>query len=664
MNQKKRNKGIYYTPPEIATYLTRKSMIYFLRKNKDINSLNQLIDSYKDSLDSLMLKIQNLQILDPACGDGIFIKTALEEISELIFNIKHINKKGAQNSVTHIGLSKKDLIKNIISNNLHGIDSNKNAIESVRSELIKKCKDENEENFKSALNNSFIIGNTLINDKSYIKNGIEWKKAFKSVMSQGGFDIILGNPPWGANLKDLKNYLRDSYPKIAKGQFDTFAIFIYVALKELLRENGVLGFVVPNELLLLEQFKSLRKFLLNYQIFELINLGYGIFEEDIQKPALLLIVRKESSNGNYKEGGNKVLASVNITKKEKHDFLNRGRNFETIINYHSYYRSQNDFVKNRDNIFDIFSNKIDRRIKLKIESNEFKPLKTYFINGRGIDTNKRGHHFICPSCGCLNPPFGRGHSGRKLKKKCVNPLCNYIFRKRKEEVYQTQNLILEKVYRKGPHNAPGYIGEDLHRFRFGRKPRLIKYYGNCKKDAKFFKYSFIAWKDPKLYEGEKLLIRKVSSGHLPQVMVANTFLIGNQQIYFFKKRDTFNQISIYFYLAILTSRLIHFYYLKEFGDPDKNVMPHFTQSNLKRLPIPEPTPNETRYKELIDKTKKILCLAKLYHREKRERKSIYNKIEPLFNQLENIIFQYYNIHEPDFKKRVIDVANRNGFKIL
>jgi hypothetical protein len=281
-----------------------------------------------------------------------------------------------------------------------------------------------------------------------------------------------------------------------------------------------------------------------------------------------------------------------------------------------------------------------------------------------MDTNKWGRHLICQECGCLNPPFGRGHSGRISKKECVNPNCDFKFFKKKKENYEREDLILEKGYEPGPHHAPGYIGEDLHRFHFSRDPRLIKYYGDSIDENSFFKYSFVGWKDPTIYEGEKILVRKVSSGNLPQVMVSKDFLVGNQQIYFFKKREQFKKISIYFYLAILTSRLIHYYYLKEFGDPDKDVMPHFTQSNLKKLPIPEPDIENSTYKALIQVTKKILRLVQIYRAENNGKALLLQKIQQNFTHLDELVFEYYGIHESEYKDRIVKVANQNGFKAL
>jgi hypothetical protein len=627
--------------------------------------MEELINSFSGNYEMLGEKIQSLRVLDPACGEGVFIKSTIEILLRLNLKIATMGHK--EGETFNSDKTELQLKKEIIRKNVYGVDSDEKAIESLRRDLFGKLKSQAGESIKEELSNSLLVGNSIVADMSLVENGIRWGETFERIMKEGGFNIILGNPPWGAELKGLDEYFRQQYPSVAKGQFDSFGIFLYVAIEKLLKDKGVLGFIVPNELLLLEQYRDLRAYLLKYQLCELINLGFGIFGDEVQKPALLLILRKEKYNRIDSNGQSNVLVRVNIKESERNDILKHQRSLKAVIDDGAYYRSQQDFLKNKDNIFDIFSKSIDREIKHTIESNKFKPLKTYFISGRGMDTNRNGRHIICPKCSCLNPPFGRGHSGRVIQKECQNPDCGYSFLKEKKKDYPTEDLILEKRFEEGPYHAPGYIGQDLHRFYFNREPRLVKYYGDCEHEGKFSKYRFVGWKDPQLYKGEKILIRKVSSGHVPQVMVAKDFLIGNQQIYFFKKKDQFHEISIYFYLGILTSRLIHYYYLRTFGDPDKDVMPHFTQSNLKKLPVPKPNPDEPRYKELINLTKRILQLVKKYHSEKQndeKKHDMLNKIQSVFNRLDDIVFQYYSVENAYHKKRIVDIANQNGFTII
>jgi len=668
MNKYKRERGIYYTPKEIATYLTKKALIYYLynENNKFPDSFDQLLNYFKKILSNLEGSINSLKILDPACGTGIFLKSALKLTTRLKLKIRNLMREKDQNSI-----KKANLEQEIILNNIYGVDIDKNAVKKTQQYFLSKFK--SIEGLEPYLKTSFNVGNSIVKGNFKTINGINWDKKFRSIINKGGFDIIIGNPPWGADLTVIREYLQKEYPIVARGQFDSYSIFLYMALRDLLKENGVLGFVLPNELCFLDQYQSLRKYLLNFEICELINLGFNIFD-DVQKPALLLLIKK-SKKKNFKASKkvNKIFISVGISEKEKEHLLTKHITLQEIIKKKSYFRSQQDFNENRNYIFDIFSDPVDKEIIQIIKAQNIPPLKYYFINGRGIDTNKKGKYFICPECGLLNPPFGRGHSGRIYQKKCSDPNCNFIFQKDKKAQYEKIELISDEEFPKAGYTAPGYIGEDLYKLHFARAPRAVKYYGNKlnnpnKKD--FFKpYSGIQWGKHALYEGEKLLIRKVSSGHNLQVMVHNGFLVTNQQIYIFKKKRKFNSLSIYYFLGILASRLIHYYYLKQYGDPDKKILPHFTQAKIKALPIPLVSPENSAYKNIVSISKKLTEKISKYFMKNsntklNKNKEFIEKVEKLYAKLDDGVFSIFNIKNDYMRHEIVIRAKKNGFSLF
>jgi hypothetical protein len=670
MKKYKRERGIYYTPKEIATYITKKALIYYLyneNNNKFPDSFEQLLNYLKEDLSTLEDSINSLKILDPACGTGIFLKSVVKLATKLKLKIRNLTREKDQN----IKLRKANLEQETILNNIYGVDIDKNAIQKTQQYFLSKFI--SIEKVQSYFKNSFNLGNSIVKVNFKKIKGINWDKQFKNIMDRGGFDIIIGNPPWGADLKRIRKYLQKEYPIVARGQFDSYSIFLYMALRDLLKENGVLGFVLPNELCFLDQYQSLRKYLLNFEIRELINLGFNIFD-DVQKPALLLLIKK-SKKKPFKASNkaNKVFISVGISEEEKKNILTKHINLQEIIRKNSYFRSQQEFNENRNYIFDIFSDPLDKEIIQIINSQNFPPLKHYFINGRGIDTNKKGKFFVCPECGFLNPPFGRGHSGRISQKECSAPNCNFMFQKEKKGQYEKMELISEGEFPKAGYTAPGYIGEDLYKLHFARAPRAVKYYGNKltnPTDENLFKnYSGIQWGKHELYEGEKLLIRKVSSGHNLQVMVHNGFLVTNQQIYIFKKKASFNYLSIYYFLGIVASRLIYYFYIKQYGDPDKKILPHFTQAHIKALPIPLVSTENESYKNIVNVSKKLVLTISYYfkkniHPKLENNKKFMEKIENLYAKLDKSVFSIYNIKNDAVRHEIIIRANKNGFSLF
>ncbi|MFO7797578.1 MAG: N-6 DNA methylase, partial [Promethearchaeia archaeon] len=598
--------------------------------------------------------IEKINILDPSCGEGIFLKTAISILHDLKSNFY-------KNSANSKKLSDEEIYQHIIFNNIHGIDINFSKIDEYNQRLL----DTFHINSTSRPHKPIKFGNALIDDHNY-PFYLNWDETFKSVMEKGGFDIIIGNPPWGANIKPYKSYLQKKYPSIAKGQFDSFSIFLYKSLKELLKENGILAFIVPNEVCFLDQYTNLRKYLLTYKILEIINLGFAIFI-DVQKPALLLILRKsrmESQN-------HKVLVSVDFSQEEKSSLLADYDSLTKLIKDKHYIRPQDEFSKYKSCIFDIFSDPIDRIIMDKIDSNNFKSLGTYFRSGRGIDTNKQGKFFICPKCKTLNPPFGRGHSGRIKRKYCLNDNCDFIFETTEISEYETIELISDHNFPREGYNAPGYIGEDLRKIHFKRPPRAIKYYPTQSKINQgkvHLNFESVSWGKDYLYDGEKILIRKVATGNNLLAMVYSGFLVTNQQIYIFKKKENVKDISLYYFLGILISRLIHYYYINKFGDPYKKILPHFTQTSLKSLPIPVIPKTQKRYKNIIRIVKEMLSSTSKKHISPLNPLNSLNKknlsqLRDLYSQLDQEIFLLYNIIDKKFQQEIIARADDYGFEL-
>ncbi|TFF94703.1 MAG: hypothetical protein EU543_00580 [Promethearchaeota archaeon] len=653
-NAGKRDKGEYFTPKSIACYLTRKALQYYLNDSNHYDFGQTLLNRDISSLSIERERIEKINILDPSCGEGIFLKTAISILHDLKSTLY---KKSANSTI----LSDEELYQHIIFNNIHGVDINNSKIDEYNQRLL----DTFHINNSSQKPNPIKFGNALVDDPEY-PFYLNWNETFKSVMKQGGFDIIIGNPPWGANIKHYKSYLQKKYPTIAKGQFDSFSIFLYTSLKQLLKENGILAFIVPNEVCFLDQYRNLRKYLLNYKLLEIINLGFEIFTE-VQKPALLLILKKSR----IKSQNHKVLVSVGFSQCEKSSLLADYGLFTKIIKDKHYFRSQDEFGKYKNFIFDIFSDPIDRIIMDKIDSNNFKSLGTYFRSGRGIDTNKQGKFFICPKCKTLNPPFGRGHSGRIKRKCCLNDNCDFIFETTEISVYETIELISDHNFPREGYNAPGYIGEDLRKIHFKRLPRAIKYIPLKSKTNQgnvHVNFDNVSWGKDYLYDGEKILIRKVSTGNNLLAMVYNGFLVTNQQIYLLKKKKSLKDMSLYYFLGILISRLIHYYYINKFGDPYKKILPHFTQASLKSLPIPIISKTHGIYKKIIKIVKEMLLFSSINHNSNsKDVKSLNNqefsKLSDLYSQLDQEIFSLYNIKDKKFQQEIKARADGYGFEL-
>ncbi|MBX3165355.1 MAG: N-6 DNA methylase [Bacteroidetes bacterium] len=160
------------------------------------------------------------------------------------------------------------------------------------------------------LDNNIKSGNSLI-DLDYYDNELDfgeerkikpfsWQKAFPEVFQQGGFDCVIGNPPWGAELgKEQTKYLVNRYSLLPTKTKDSYFAFVFRSLN-LLKTKGKLGFIIPNTWLLINYAQSFRKFILGFKIDELIDFGDGVFSDAIVESSTIVLENLQDEKGNCK----------------------------------------------------------------------------------------------------------------------------------------------------------------------------------------------------------------------------------------------------------------------------------------------------------------------------------------------------------------------------
>jgi hypothetical protein len=171
--------------------------------------------------------------------------------------------------------------KRILTDNIFGVDLDANAVEFAKMNLLLKCMEGEHasvfdrlklyhEKLLPNIDGNVRCGNSLVEVDFYdehlddmVIKPLNWRKAFPQVFQQGGFDVVMGNPPYVSirttdfNL-EIKPYFKSHY-KLAVGQYDLYALFIERAEK-LLVENGRCGFIVPKRMATNENFQQLRQF--------------------------------------------------------------------------------------------------------------------------------------------------------------------------------------------------------------------------------------------------------------------------------------------------------------------------------------------------------------------------------------------------------------------
>ena len=279
---KRKKDGIFYTPEYITRYIVEQTIGKYLEENPD--------------------KLGTIKILDPACGSGAFLNQAHSFLqqqykirTEEKINAAKSSKRGGQefvklNLFEHSNIAETD--RSILLNNIYGVDLNSESTEITKLALWLKTakKDQPLQNLDANIK----CGNSLIDDPNIAGDkAFNWNEEFKDIMANGGFDVIIGNPPYGAGLDDLsKQYFQQNYKDVIVRYLNTYNFFVKKSL-DLLKDGGYLSFILPNTLLYQLEDTNTRKFLLdNCEIKTIINLGDNIFD-DADVPTSIFIVQKK-----------------------------------------------------------------------------------------------------------------------------------------------------------------------------------------------------------------------------------------------------------------------------------------------------------------------------------------------------------------------------------
>jgi type I restriction-modification system DNA methylase subunit len=314
--------GVYYTPTYIVEYIVK-------------NTVGKLLENKTPA------QVAGIKIVDPACGSGSFLLGAYQYL--LNWHIKWYSdnqpEKWARGKSPAIYQAQGGWRlttaekKKILLNNIHGVDIDPQAVEVTKLSLsLKVLEGESQETINSQLSlfkeralpdlaKNIQCGNSLIGsdynegklftdeEERLRVNPFDWQVAFPQIFAQGGFDAVIGNPPYGASFsKREEEYFKKSFQTF-KGVKDVYTCFIEKGIG-ILKLNGRISFIVPSGWLGGPQYIYLRKFVLAHKINALVLLPFDIFA-DAYIDTLIFVF----SNGEYDP--NHLSDTFTYPKKER-----------------------------------------------------------------------------------------------------------------------------------------------------------------------------------------------------------------------------------------------------------------------------------------------------------------------------------------------------------
>ncbi|HEU0219625.1 MAG TPA: DNA methyltransferase [Gallionella sp.] len=321
---KRKEHGIIYTPDDITAFLVEQTLGRYLHARRE-----QLRATYLDSKlgadgelryrkptaaekkqagkvrDTNRLTeflfwhhwretLKTIKVLDPACGSGAFLIAAF---SLLDAEYRQVNEQ-IQAITGNPDLF--DINREILNGNLYGVDLNSESIEITKLSLWLKTAQYGKP--LQTLEANLRVGNSLIAEMNggteFSARAFDWQGAFPEVFAAGGFDVVLGNPPYVRMelLKPIKPYLEKHY-RVASDRADLYCYFYELGVN-LLKPYGRLGYISSSTFFKTGSGEPLRRFLLERTLLRAV-VDFGdlqVFEGVTTYPAIMVLEKAHHPN--------------------------------------------------------------------------------------------------------------------------------------------------------------------------------------------------------------------------------------------------------------------------------------------------------------------------------------------------------------------------------
>jgi len=619
---KRKKEGIYYTPENITRYIAENTIGAWLNKQKTRIGIDNIVDFPSDENEkkrhinlwkAYQTALSSIKILDPACGSGAFLTQAydflLKEHTIIIDVLNKLNNNKIErktsglfsNSTTEGTIQIAKIKRSIVNDNIFGVDLNPESVEITKLGLWLKSASKNDE--LALLDTNIKCGNSLIDDKNFTDKAFFWQKEFENIMASGGFDIVVGNPPYVSanNMSyEVRQYFNQSKKyKTLSGKWDLFVPFVEKSL-QLLKQEGYFSFIIPYGFLNQSFANKLRKHVLNnFSLENITDLHEARIFKQATVPTCIPVITKSEQ------------------KSQSIDIIQFRENF--FIKSHSidieHYR--------QPDLYMFRTERLDKTGKLLYKIKQAgMPLGELFYVSTGAEIHGKEQRN-------KNGEFISGYS----KFDVLHSKCEYGFKP------YIEGSDIPKSKKTGRYCYPKiskYLDYDTN-FERMRSPKFKELFENEKiiiRRSSGLLYILGTLDDRNIFTSEKCILI-ASKNNLPK---------GH------KKFNSETTLSLSYLLGLINSKLMHLYYGSVYGG-FIDVYPSY----LKALPIPTDVSSKQQ-SQLEKKVSEILNL----HKEIAEQTHIFQTVLQATFGMKKATQKLTNWFELDWADFVKEIKKSKG----
>ncbi|WP_016951949.1 Eco57I restriction-modification methylase domain-containing protein [Anabaena sp. PCC 7108] len=625
---KRKKLGVFYTPAYITQYIVEVAIGGYLQKREDELREKFKLEEFTDTSQHRKKEIEfwegyrdevlvKTRVIDPACGSGAFLIAAFDyfasQYQRVNDNLRFLKHQSTENI---------ELDKTILSNNLFGVDLSPESVEITKLSLWLKTATQGKT--LTYLDDNIKIGNSIVADFQFTDLPFIWESEFPQVFAEGGFDVVIGNPPYIRQelLSPFKPYLQENY-QTYDGVADIY-IYFYEKGLNLLKPEGILSYIVTNKWLRSGYGEPLRRFFSQSSVFEqIIDFGHApIFEDADTFPCIIAARKSEVSNT---ENGNKSVLICSVPREELKN-INLSQYVQNQEN--SYTIPWSRFTANAWSLEAPAVEELMRKIqRVGIPLKEFAGVKPYYGIKTGFneaflidDATKKKLVQADPKCAEIIKPYLRGQD---IKRWCP----------------QWDNLWMIFVKWDCPiNNYPSILSWlEQHRKNLELRPEV--------KQGRFPWYALSRYASDYwyLFEQPKIIYQVIQT--FPLYALDNSGVFGNDKTFIFPSQDLF-------ILALLNSPIIWWYSQRVFTKMLSDAISPMGYL-FENLPIAKPTAEiRAEVEAIVTRLIEITKLNGQVYKDVLDWLQIEYKIEKLGNKLEDFATLEFSAFADEVRKRM------------